>query len=270
VSISEHVYRLLLRVYQRTFQRIYGPHMVQVFRDCYRETNRRSGIVGVMQLWIHTLGDLAATALAERLAEGLPMSSGTLIRWSGLAAMLGGLLWMLMPVLSPHISLLIAGATLLSLGAFTGLAARDAGRLGRIGKVGLVMAISGPILVLAFIPLIEWFHLWPLANLYFLSTRVLFVGVILLGIAMLRTHVVPRWTALLLMLGSLGVVLMPVIARAYTRLIDPWSNLSTLDGLITVVALLLGAGWIGLGYALWSGTREAAIQPPPAAGHVLG
>ncbi|MDQ5852090.1 MAG: sugar transferase [Chloroflexota bacterium] len=69
LSVSERVYRLLLVAYPAEFRRIYGPHMAQVFRDCCREAHARRSTRGVIELWMHTLRDLAATAPRERISE---------------------------------------------------------------------------------------------------------------------------------------------------------------------------------------------------------
>lgn len=64
--VSERIYRSLLVVYPKQFRDAYGPHMVQVFRDLYREEVRRVGKAGLVRLWARTGLDLASTAVAER------------------------------------------------------------------------------------------------------------------------------------------------------------------------------------------------------------
>ncbi|HJQ30199.1 MAG TPA: hypothetical protein VJ827_12745, partial [Rubrobacter sp.] len=65
MSRSERVYRELLKAYPKQFRQEYGPQMEQAFGDLYREERERGGKIS--QLWIRTLSDLAATALAERI-----------------------------------------------------------------------------------------------------------------------------------------------------------------------------------------------------------
>ena len=65
-SISGRDYEALLVAYPKEFRRAYGPQMAQVFKDLYREEQRRSGAFGLTRLWVRTLLDLAATALVER------------------------------------------------------------------------------------------------------------------------------------------------------------------------------------------------------------
>lgn len=55
----------MLVAYPPEFRREYGPHMVQVFRDCYREEHKTERRFGVGRLWLHTLFDLIRTAPIE-------------------------------------------------------------------------------------------------------------------------------------------------------------------------------------------------------------
>lgn len=64
---SEHAYRFLLRVYPAEFRDDYGEEMVQFFRDRCREVRRAQGAAGLIGLWLHTLGDLASSALSEHI-----------------------------------------------------------------------------------------------------------------------------------------------------------------------------------------------------------
>jgi hypothetical protein len=65
-SISEHAYRMLLRVYPTGFRREYGAQMEQAFRDLCREAARRGGRVGLARLWVRVGLDLASSAIVER------------------------------------------------------------------------------------------------------------------------------------------------------------------------------------------------------------
>jgi hypothetical protein len=57
---------LLLLAYPKEFRDAYGAQMLQVFRDQCRAERRRSGALGLVGLWVRTLLDLGATAIAER------------------------------------------------------------------------------------------------------------------------------------------------------------------------------------------------------------
>ena len=93
---SERVYRALLLVYPKDFRRRYGPQMVQVFGDLWREERERAGLAGVVMLWARTVLDLLRTAASERTrtAPGatymLPVAgSPRMVRWGGAAAIVG-------------------------------------------------------------------------------------------------------------------------------------------------------------------------------------
>lgn len=68
------------------------------------------------------------------------------------------------------------------------------------------------------------------------------LGYVLLGIALLRSRVLPRWAGLLLIIGAPLLSLSP-----------PLPEISS-----TVGAIILGAASLWLGYVIWSGPEEAA------------
>lgn len=57
----------MLLAYPLEFRREYGPHMAQLFRDCYRTELRLQRLCGLPRMWLHVLVDLATTAPKERL-----------------------------------------------------------------------------------------------------------------------------------------------------------------------------------------------------------
>ena len=105
VSGSERFYRALLAAYPKEFRRAHGREMAQVFRCMCREEVASGGPGGLARLWVRTLLDLLATALAEGIKKALGIStlvgsSSKLVRWSGLAAAAGGVLLIASGVLS--------------------------------------------------------------------------------------------------------------------------------------------------------------------------
>ena len=105
LSGSERLYRALLAAYPKEFRRAYGREMAQVFRSMCREEVVSGGSGGLVRLWVRTLLDLLATALAERIKQALGWStlvgsSPKLVRWSGLATAAGGVLLIASGVLS--------------------------------------------------------------------------------------------------------------------------------------------------------------------------
>jgi protein phosphatase len=47
--------------------------MAQTFRDCCRQARQQAGTKGLLDLWIHTLYDLAITASTEQIAAGISL-----------------------------------------------------------------------------------------------------------------------------------------------------------------------------------------------------
>src|SRR5215207_4390927 len=65
-SVSDRVFRLLLRAFPAEFRWRFGKEMEQGFREERKETYReqRSGLI---MLWVRTVADILATAPGEHL-----------------------------------------------------------------------------------------------------------------------------------------------------------------------------------------------------------
>jgi hypothetical protein len=189
------------------------------------------------------------------------MSSSALIRWGGLAAMLGGTLWSIATVV--HASkprgciaaecatrpmresgaldgiLTLLSVLLFAVGA-AGLVAlvRSAGRFGRTGNAGAVIGAGGSaVLVIAtLIQAIFFGDDLPLMP-YFVVPGLLaaVVGFLLAGIAILRSGVLPRWVAVLVIVGALAML---------------GANEQTARVLLMIP---FGVAWVAVGYVLWTG-----------------
>ena len=186
-----------------------------------------------------------------------------LIRWCGVAAMLGGMLWIVAALITASkprgcigpecdvlamrdtsdVALLLLLALLLSAMGLAGMfiRARNTGRFDRWGQIGLAVSSVGTALlvlgmVLSAISDIFWV-LVPLGGL------ALVIGLALVGIAALRMEVLPRWAAVLLVLGSLGML---------------GFNDQNAQALM---AIPFGIGWLAVGYALWSGRADMLQRP---------
>ena len=59
---AQKFFQLLLLAYPGEFRREYGPHMTQLFRDCYRAEERQPA-----RFWWSTFSDLIRAALREHL-----------------------------------------------------------------------------------------------------------------------------------------------------------------------------------------------------------
>ena len=115
LSASVRVYRALLVAYPKKFRDHYETHMVQVFRDSFRDAYHHSGTPGLVDLWLHTMVDLIFTALIERISERSQyMLSPKVILWGGIASVFCGLFWMMMGITpdSPALELALVLARL--------------------------------------------------------------------------------------------------------------------------------------------------------------
>ncbi len=182
------------------------------------------------------------------------------VRWCGMAAMLGGALWVIGTLI--HASkprgcvaqecafrpmresgvldgiLMLLSLLLFAAGAM-GLVvlARRLGRFGKTGNAGVVVgAIGAALLVVSgLIQALFFGGDFPLMP-YFVIPGVLalVVGFVLLGIAILAAGVLPRWGALLLIVGALAML---------------GFNEQTA---LALLAVPLGVAWSAVGYVLWS------------------
>ncbi len=190
------------------------------------------------------------------------MSSNT-VRWGGLAALLGGALFVVSALLiasmprgcigdecatRPMRDAGVAGgllmlALLLVVVGMAGLVVRtrNAGRFGALGKAGAVLGAVGAALPVigSLIQGVLFEGDYPLMP-YFVIPGVLalVVGFVLLGLAVLRARVLPRWAAALLVIGSLAML---------------GFNDQNAQALM---AIPFGIAWMAVGYVLWSGKGE--------------
>ena len=288
LSVSVRVYHALLVAYPKKFREHYETHMVQVFRDSFRDAFHRHGMPGVIDLWLHTFADLLVTALIERVMESSRyMFSPKVILWGGVAGVFSGMFWM-MTGLAPS----TGGATLvialvLGLGGLASLYSRQAGQGGRLGLAGFALGLIGTVLTLA---TLWWFftflsgstnmelhsrierepvHVARAVLIIMLAFVTLGVGLALLGIASLRAKILPRWRGLPMGLGLLDTILgisgwlIYYVPLSQGR--NPWNPWNPGDYVVPfAVFVLLGLGWMGLGTMLAT-EADAKIAPTPPA-----
>jgi hypothetical protein len=90
IRVSVKVYQLLLLAYPSKFRREYGPHMLQVFRDCSRQAYRQRGPLGMLSLWTFTLFDFFSSLVEEHLQRETAMTKDKFLLIGGWALILGG------------------------------------------------------------------------------------------------------------------------------------------------------------------------------------
>ena len=185
------------------------------------------------------------------------MSPATLIRWGGVAAMLGGTIWLAAIALygvqpegppgswrqgwfSPNTA--IAGALALIFVGVLGIHACQRARAGRLGRVAVVVAALGLALLAAARLAVDLDLLpaWPTVGVSF---AVFFVGLLLLGASIIHAGVLPRAAGGLLILGILAFFI------------------ANFEDASIWFFLLFGAAWVWLGYALWSGRGHRCLAP---------
>ena len=177
------------------------------------------------------------------------MASSALIRISGLAAMVGGLMWVvkggsiLLTGQQPPV-VFEAALPLFAVGLL-GLHARLEGRGGPLGKAGVLVAYAA--LVAAVLVLVA-----PLPPLYAVAGFGPFLGLVLIGSATLRARILPPpWSALPLAMGLGGPLL--ILAGGGLALMN--------ERLLEIPIVLVGLAWMLLGYSVLV-VSGATVQAP--------
>ena len=193
------------------------------------------------------------------------MLASRLARWGGLAAMLGGVLWVFkggaIILTGEQPPVVFEAALPLFAAGLVGLHARLGGRGGRLGRTGLLLAYAA--LASALVALVG-LTLGPagwvpneesvtlLTPFIVLAGFGPFVGLVLLGIATLRVKAMPApFSALPLVMGASAVPLM--LMGGILELVN--------ERLVELPIVLLGFAWVLLGYSVWS-EKDKVIQHP--------
>lgn len=190
------------------------------------------------------------------------MSTSTLFRLSGLAGILSGLFIVIDFLLPASLVVDTVGVLSAVLGLFllTGIYLRQRAESGSLGGIGYIVASLGLALTVG----AAFANTYVLSllgesvreelfagqtGMAFLATGVIYLlGLILFGIATIKANIFPRVAPVLLVVGFVPVSFFPFFP----------------DIVVTIGALVAGAGIIWFGYALWSGAGKTAEQPEPA------
>ena len=201
------------------------------------------------------------------------ISSSLIGRLSGLATIIGGLLWALggptalnedmlgIGMGGPHLLITLAG--LCSLIGLTRLASHYAGQYGRAGMAGVIVASAGVVSIIASKnPPLSGMSAAAGWAVFDVGVSLLVVGSLLFGIVAVRTNGAWLLGGPLLAIGVLGILELvffllmmgPFAEAAYLGAL--WGTLGTV-----VLPILFGFAWGVLGYALWSDRSETVRRP---------
>ncbi|MDT8307548.1 MAG: hypothetical protein RRC07_16565 [Anaerolineae bacterium] len=175
------------------------------------------------------------------------MTTSSLIRWSGLAAMAAGVLNVLGSIFEPLAWLDIVMAVV-TVFALIGIYAVQAKASGRLGFAGYVVATAGYVFMAGTATTIGG------VPSYLVGASLGGIGLVLLALGTLSARVFPRWVA--------GMWLAAVVI-GLPSLLEP--SLANLLGILGATAV--GLGLSGAGYVLWSSNASlpgAGISAGPA------
>lgn len=182
------------------------------------------------------------------------MSSSNIVRWGGIAAMVGGVFWVVWSLLgrvsfeaagSPFADALLLLAALLTLAGLVGLHALQGDNYGRIGRAGFYTTAVGLLVQGLAALFLMGGDAWEVALQWLVApvgSLIVLVGLVLYGAATLQARVLARWC---------GVALIVVPPIAF------YMNSKIFYGSLA----LFGVLWVALGYVLWARSGTPAQQP---------
>jgi len=182
------------------------------------------------------------------------MSSSNIVRLGGIAAMIGGVFWVVWSLLGrvsfeaagrPFADALLLLAALLTLAGLVGLHALQGGNYGRIGRAGFYTTAVGLLVQGLAALFLMGGDAWEVALQWLVApvgSLIVLVGLVLYGAATLQARVLARWC---------GVALIVVPPIAF------YMNSKIFYGSLA----LFGVLWVALGYVLWARSGTPAQQP---------
>jgi len=256
VAISVKVYQALLVAYPTKFQQEYGPHMLQVFRDCCLRTFRQGGTNGMARLWAVTLFDLIQSVVSEHAHKEIEMKKEMKpedIRRAGWMLMAGGVIFVsavysINTTSEQGISLYFLSMILLVFGLL-GLRNRYSEKVGGWGVILLLGVVLGSLTSIAGLVGVSVDE--DLGFYIFAGPALLFICLSVFGLGALFTKPLPRWNVLPLIAG-LGYPIF-FVAAFFIAESNGWTSWMRASTIVDHALLILpGLALIGLGYILKS------------------
>lgn len=174
------------------------------------------------------------------------MNTESLIRWSGLAAIIAGIVGAAASFVTPEAGSPLEWVFFLgwiaTLFGFVGIYAHQAEGSGSLGSLGFVLSVVGTAYFLAGEPSLGGMEATVLLALF---GSVYSLGLVLLAVGTLKARKLPRWVPILwivaVAVGLPGAFVTSLSALAYR-----------------LGAVASGLGFLGAGYSLWSRPRAPA------------
>jgi hypothetical protein len=218
----------------------------------------------------------------------MTITTTTLTRAAGVAAVVGGLLYIGVQIRHPNLDLALVTTTQwkvrqtmkvlfasLSLAGITGMYLRQVTRTGVLGLIGYLTLASGFLLMLSteviglvVVPTIASTssgyvtdvlavavpgghatgNIGLMGSLSQLAGVGYLAGGLIFGIALFRANILARWAAALLAVGAVATLAIPLLPQVNFRLF----------------AIPTGVALVGLGYSLWRDQRTPATRTVPS------
>ena len=254
---------MLLVAYPAKFQKEYGSHMLQVFRDCCLRTISQSGTNGLAKVWLVTLLDLVQSVVSEHLHKEIEMKKEMKpedIRRAGWILMAGGVIFVsavysINTSWEQAIGLYLLSMILLVFGLL-GLRNRYSEKIGGWGVILLLGVILGSLT--SIVGLIGASVNENLGFYIFAGPALLFICLSVFGLGALFAKPLPRWNVLPLIAG-LGYPIF-FVAAFFIAEANYWTSWMRASTIVDHALLILpGLALIGLGYILKSDVPEEYI-----------
>lgn len=190
--------------------------------------------------------------------QKMPAGSAGLIRLTGLATLLGGLLWVVLVIVDPleEVPSIVTGLLIplpmllcLACGPLGLLILRSSGEGGkrRVGLIGTSIALLGICSYLA-ATLSKYIIGYEVEFFYPIGALLIGIGMLILGITVSRARRLPGWRRMA-----------PLFVGLYYVLMIPFQIVFFIIPVGQPSPILLGlwsVTWILLGYAIWSGASS--------------